>query len=282
MGKGLSLHIGLNSVSASAYGGWSGPLNACEADARDMRALAQARGFAPTMLLTKAGTRAKTLAALKSAAGALHAGDFFLLTYSGHGGQLPDQNGDETDDHADETWCLYDGELVDDELNAALGAFAAGVRVLVLSDSCHSGSSTKALADGTLSLTRRSGEQVLRGPHGQVMRLMPPEYALRAYEAKRAVYDKILKNPKLAGLPAPKASVLLISGCQDSQTSADGTFNGLFTGTLKTVWAGGGFKGGYVAFHKAIVGRMPSSQRPNLFPTGASNPKFLAQTPFTI
>jgi len=29
-------------------------------------------------------------------------------------------------DAQDETWCLFDGELVDDELFAALGAFALG------------------------------------------------------------------------------------------------------------------------------------------------------------
>jgi metacaspase-1 len=47
-------------------------------------------------------------------------------------------------DKKDETWCLYDGELIDDELYNELGGFAAGVRVLVLSDGCHSGSVVRA------------------------------------------------------------------------------------------------------------------------------------------
>ena len=38
--RALSLHIGLNTVSASHYGGWTGPLAACEFDANDMAALA--------------------------------------------------------------------------------------------------------------------------------------------------------------------------------------------------------------------------------------------------
>ena len=42
---------------------------------------------------------------------------FFLLTYSGHGGQINDVNNDEPDG-LDETWALYDRELVDDELYA--------------------------------------------------------------------------------------------------------------------------------------------------------------------
>ena len=33
--KGVSLHVGLNKVDPQHYAGWSGPLNACEADAED-------------------------------------------------------------------------------------------------------------------------------------------------------------------------------------------------------------------------------------------------------
>ena len=55
--KGVSLHIGLNAVSPAAYGGWDGPLAACEFDAKDMAAIARAQGMKTTLLLTKKGTR---------------------------------------------------------------------------------------------------------------------------------------------------------------------------------------------------------------------------------
>lgn len=58
MAKGIALHIGLNTVDPNHYEGWSGPLNACEADADDMTELAQAQGFTATKLLTKKATRA--------------------------------------------------------------------------------------------------------------------------------------------------------------------------------------------------------------------------------
>ena len=58
MAKGLSLSIGLNSVDPKHYGGWAGELNACEADAAEMSALAKSQGFRPTVLLTRRATRA--------------------------------------------------------------------------------------------------------------------------------------------------------------------------------------------------------------------------------
>src|SRR5882672_3127033 len=113
--KAISLHIGLNGVSAAAYSGWDGPLAACEFDAHDMAAIAKSKGMKPTVLLTKKATRAAALAGMRGAAKSLKPGDLFFMTYSGHGGQVRDTNGDEPDGQ-DETWCLYDGQLIDDEL----------------------------------------------------------------------------------------------------------------------------------------------------------------------
>ena len=268
--KGISLHLGLNAVDPAHYGGWSGELNACEADANDMFDLAKSEGFTATKLLTKKCTRAAMTAAIKAAAGKLKAGDTFFLTYSGHGGQVPDKNNDEPDGE-DETWCLFDGEIVDDEMAVLYGTFAAGVRVLVLSDSCHSGSVVKLRGFGL--------DNESNGGAGEKFRFMPPVVALRTYRQNRAFYDPILKKAK-AG--APKATVLLISGCQDNQLSADGTFNGLFTGTLMKVWKDGAFTGGYKKFHKQIAKQMPPDQSPNLFVYGAGDPAFIAQKPFTI
>src|SRR5437763_10195857 len=84
--KALSLHIGLNGVSADAYSGWAGPLSACEHDAQDMSAVAKTQGMKATVLITKQATRKPVLAAMHAAAKALQRGDLFFLTYSGHGG----------------------------------------------------------------------------------------------------------------------------------------------------------------------------------------------------
>lgn len=104
MGKGISLHIGLNYVDPEHYGGgWDGKLNACEFDARDMGgSLAGNVGFSATSLLREKATRAAVIKFLKNSAEELNKGDMLFVSYSGHGGQVPDQNSDE-DDAVDET-----------------------------------------------------------------------------------------------------------------------------------------------------------------------------------
>jgi len=112
MAKGYALTIGLNSVNPSHYDGWSGELLACEADAKDMAEIAKSKGFSVKTLLTRSATRKNVIKELSKAATTLKSADIFMLSYSGHGGQVPDRNKDE-DDYQDETWCLYDGELID-------------------------------------------------------------------------------------------------------------------------------------------------------------------------
>ena len=82
----------------------------------------------PTVLLTRKAKRKAVLTQLRKAAKALKAGDLFFLSYSGHGGQVPDSSGDEPDRN-DETWCLFDGQLLDDELRDLWAEFPAGARI---------------------------------------------------------------------------------------------------------------------------------------------------------
>lgn len=293
--KALSLHLGLNAVQASAYGGWSGELNACENDANDMAALAKAQGMKPTVLLTKKATRKALINGMRAAAKALKKGDLFFLTYSGHGGQVPDVTGEEAD-KKDETWCLWDGQLIDDELYLEYARFAAGVRIVVLSDSCHSGTVTRAgpPAPGDTGPEWRS-------------KMMPLEVGRRTYEQHQAFYDGLQKavakaaggavdpDAALAALTPTthggrvtriaakfKPTVLLISGCQDNQTSMDGPHNGAFTGRLLRVWNHGNYVGNYASFHATIRAGMPASQSPNLFTLGPGAAAMLAQAPFKV
>jgi hypothetical protein len=270
MPKGISIHIGLNHVDPNHYEGWDGELGACEADARDMRALAKKQGFGGnTLLLSKQATAEAVTQAITDAAKQLAKGDIFFLTYSGHGGQVRDTNGDETDKgRMDETWVLFNRQLVDDELYDLWGAFKPGVRILVLSDSCHSGTVTRAVPDFIAGGPRR--------------RAMPRSVGEKVEKAHSALYRSIQKAHPGSENAKVRASVLLVSGCMDNQFSMDGEKNGAFTGTLKKVWAGGRFLGNYRKFRDKIVSLMDASQTPNYFFVGAANPEFESQKPFTI
>ena len=281
MARGKSLHIGVNEVDPAHYEGWKGRLLACEADAKDMLGLAGAAGFEGRTLLTAEATRDAVLAAVRQAAKALVAGDIFFLSYSGHGGQIGDLDGDEAD-RKDETWCLYDGEVLDDELWEAWHGFAEGVRVLVLSDSCHSGTVVRAPLSARELAELRSHLAATAGSDGELRyRFMPEEVAQRTHRAHRAFYRDLTRS--LPEKPSEVlASVKLISGCQDDQFSLDGTSNGLFTGTLKQVWQDGGFEGSYLDLYREIVERMPASQTPNYLTVGRQDRTFDAQRPFSI
>jgi metacaspase-1 len=271
--KGRSLHIGLNRVDPTHYGGWSGDLAGCEFDANDMESIAKARGYSTLVLLTEAATSEAVTQEIRAAAADLDPGDIFFLTYSGHGGQVPDLNGDENWDGYDETWVLFDRQLVDDELYTLWGSFANGVRVVVLSDSCHSGS---AIRDAFYEASP-ANETV--GAH---FKNLPREIQKKTYEDHKEQYDTIQSdNPQGANVGVG-ASVLLISGCMDNQFSRDGDRNGLFTQTLKQVWDEGSFSGSYRSFREEIVERMPADQTPNYFRVGVVAPFFEQQTPFTI
>jgi hypothetical protein len=285
MAKGIALTIGLDSVDPGHYEGWSGPLNACEFDAKDMAEIANKEGFKTSTLLTKAATRDAVRNAIEETGKILESGDIFMLSYSGHGGQLPDINSDEAD-LEDETWCLYDGELVDDELDELWVGFGQGVRILVFSDSCHSGTVIREYYR-SLALGGRLYSGCTEQGENTEFRIMPAEVAIRTYRKNRELYDPILSKFKTEGLKqkqkeAVKARVRLLSGCQDNQLSSDGTFNGLFTGMLLRVWNDGRFKGNYREFHKAIVQRMPSTQTPNHFVIGQPLPSYDSERPFTI
>src|SRR4030095_5601195 len=112
-------------------------------------------------------------------------------------------------------------------------------------------------------------------------RMMPRDIALRVYMDHQKFYDK-LQQRGATRRTRMNAGAVLISGCQDNQTSADGDRNGLFTETLLAVWKNGKFKGNYRGFHESIVKLMPPTQSPNYFTIGRTNEQFESQKPFTV
>lgn len=281
--RGLSLHFGVNVVNPAAYNGWDGALGGCEPDANDMEKLAKSLGYTTKKFLSPAATSGALLSELAGAAHTLRTGDILFLTYSGHGGQVPDTNNDEDADDVeglDETWCLHDRQVIDDELFAAFAKFARGVRIIVLSDSCHSGTVLRgAEYDAVARVLATNPESDLKI---KAYRSVPIELRRAIYTTHRALYDGIQAIVEPVNAASVQASVMLISGCQDDQLSGDTGFNGVFTSRMMRVWNSGSFGGGYRQFHETIRRQMPSTQQPNLYMVGASNEGFMAQKPFAI
>ncbi|MFJ3921881.1 caspase family protein [Streptomyces sp. NPDC090022] len=285
MPTGISLHIGLNRVDPDRYDGWDGKLVACENDARDMAALARGNGFEETVILTDQGTVENITGELRKAAGRLKKGDILFFTYSGHGGQVRNTVGGDTEaDRQDETLVFFDRQFLDDELYREFQKLAEGVRVVALLDCCHSGTAIESVREMLTPQALESQFQT-RDP-GQVeaaSRMVPQWKQEELYERHRDVYQKLqreLAAVKGNGGRAPDA--VLIGACQDNQVASDGSVNGLFTEKLLKVWNNAGFQGGYRDFHRGIQRIMPPNQSPNFYTTGAPGPDFLGQKPFTI
>ncbi|EPX77153.1 D-Ala-D-Ala carboxypeptidase family metallohydrolase [Litoreibacter arenae] len=287
--KGISLHVGLNTVDPAHYDGWDGHLKACEADAHAMLELASSEGFSPEQLLTQDATRGAVVDHIKKAASDLKAGDMFLFTVSAHGGRLPDFNQDEDHDgdiKMDETLCLYDFQIADDELYMLWSEFKPGVRVLMVPDTCHSGSMARM---GSASLPMQLWGRVIEtSPASRAMPRYVEERVWRANEAAYRTasksYSALKESVMMSPLSSPiRASVLNLGACKDEQFAMDGDQNGAFTGALLGTWDGGRFSGGYHAFRSEIEARIGSpSQTPQLFEKLLREPNFVNERPFTL
>ena len=301
---GFALAIGLNELDPSHYGS-KYSLSGCENDANDLAAIAAAQGFTVETLITKKATRKRLHQRLECLSEQMKSGDLLVISYSGHGGQVSDENGDEVDDGLDETWCLYDGEFLDDELFELWTKFQPGVRILVFSDSCHSGTVLRMIkADLEKKDTRSMAvfdekwQELIKKPINRsspsrevdmnrisIPRSIPPGVSARIYNDHKSFYDKIGRAAPKEDSTLLKASIILISGCKDEQLSLDGSKNGLFTEKLLGVWQNGSFQGDHLKFHEEIKSRVESAsdyeQSPYLFTLGASK-DFLKQHPYEI
>ncbi|MDB4950198.1 MAG: hypothetical protein JWM27_2847 [Gemmatimonadetes bacterium] len=300
MAKGICVNIGVNNVDPAHYCGGAPALKGCVNDACAMRALAKAHGFdAKDPLLDDKAVSQAVLGAIDGAASTLERGDTFLLTFSGHGGMVLDTNGDERV-APDETWCLYDRQLLDDELCERWGCFKRGVRIVVLSDSCFSGgvlrlfekySRARSDAIEWLDSVRRKLQREMAArnklaggvPAAAVYRTLGPDLALCVNAAHAREYAAIQERIQKAGPVTIGATVLLLSACQEGRLARDCEPNGLFTAALLAAWADGPYLGSYVDLANAINRQTSRYQEPFLDDSvGVWDPEFKLEKPFTI
>jgi metacaspase-1 len=214
MAKKLALCIGNNFV------GTGNDLAGCVNDAMDWYALLVSKGFSVQQLMEKQATRSHVLAYIRDMLQVAVKGDSLVITNSSHGTQIPDLNGDEPDG-MDEAVCVtmdnnpYDIDVIyDDEFWNLFRQKKPGVQIVMVSDSCHSGTVVRAVG------------APICVPGGQ-RRFLP--YQRLSENVQKRSHPKMEGAQRLVEVsPSPKVPwpVLLMAGCQDNEYSYDAHIGG--------------------------------------------------------
>lgn len=246
MAKGISLHIGVNEYDMAQYkkmGLGVNPLPNCARDAKAKMEMAKQFRFSSFRLTDKQATSEHIAQGIRWAARSLEDGDIFFISFSGHGLQVPDRNFDEKDGW-DEAWCLYDRPVIDDELFRYWQLFRPGVRILVIADCCHSGTSVKNVK----YKPRRKNTGPVKGDSLQASLLL-----LAACQDEQEAY------------------------------AGQGISYSLYTYWLLKVLAQQyQFCSSYRDLHNRVWAHMPNDAKPNLFLYGPGAERFVKQRPFRI
>lgn len=186
------------------YPGSAAPLNGCINDANNVKKLLLEKGYSVNSLTDNhpnslnLPTRKNILSELMSLI--LSGAPNLFFHYSGHGSYVRDENGDEQDGR-DETLvpCDYQtgGMILDDEIRGILECVLPHQTLVMVLDCCHSG--TGADLGWNVYENWKSGQLVLK---------------------------------KDTNYRDTRGKVVCISGCQDTQTSADAYINNTYQGAL--------------------------------------------------
>ena len=197
-----ALSVGVNNYE----NGRQNKLNGCVADAEDVLSACTngVKGLWKSMncrcLCDSAATRSAVRARFQALAGEARKGDTVLYYHSSHGG--------------DDCLCLYDTEYYADQLAEDLMRFAAGVRVVVVLDTCHSASMFKGADEDS-----ESG---------------PWDFAASVQAYMDEMQTVLTKGAKSAAASGP--SVGWVTACDDDQLSVEVGKRGWFTKPFVEAW----------------------------------------------
>jgi hypothetical protein len=263
-----ALCIGIND-----YPGTHMDLAGCVNDANDWAAELTSRGFTVSKLLDAQATKAAMVAGFKSVIGSAGNGDIVVITYSGHGTYAPDLNGDELDG-LDEALCPHDlqtggGALLDDEIHALFTARAPGVRLVLISDSCHSGTVTRAAA---------ADPEADDAPRPRFMPMgnwLPPDKLPRGPSGKPLSTVAVTTGTSpFATALIRNAGDLLLAGCKEGPNNfsydarikdrANGAFTYYALKTLKSLKAGATYADWMAAVNPTFLPSASYPQSPQI------------------
>ena len=224
-------------IGIDNYPGIFNDLQGCVNDMRDWADILASFGFSVTTLADSQARIATILSWLSDAVSTSGKDDYIVLAYSGHGTQVQDTSGDEPD-LWDEALYLYDGTLLDDTLRTILGKADVNTTIVVICDSCFSGTVTRALAEGD-------------------------ERACLRYLTPIGMPSTAYTRDKFRELPEEGMVELLLTGCDDDEYSgelyADGEYHGVMTYYATTILSEGM---SYDEWYTALRECLPSDAYP--------------------
>lgn len=269
--KAVSLHIGINNVDSSYYGQIVPSLSGCINDMNNIRDLATSIGYFANTLANEQATRQGIQDEILRLGNLTDSDGILLISYSGHGAPLDESQGLNADDEEtgnDQAWVAYDGFLVDDLINECFCKLPENLRIVVVSDSCFSGSITKVF--GTLASEFQTKRSI-------------------SFAQVRAILiqnNQKLDDIKFHSNKEPKASVILLSACTDRQFAFESNSEGLFTVELLKTFAEfiktDNRNINYPQFLDLIRAKIGAQQQPQFKTTGSYNEAFINQFPFSI
>ncbi|MBN1558626.1 caspase family protein [candidate division KSB1 bacterium] len=220
-------------VGINDYAGFNNDLRGCVNDANDWAALLEYAGYQIDKVLDSQATKSAILGRLDNLITSAASGDEIVFTFSGHGTSVVDRSGDEKDGY-DEALVAYDGVIVDDELRVIIQKAQPGVHIVVISDSCFSGTVTRALMSNIAKPRFLKTEDI------------PPTAVLK----KKFLQDEDMVE-------------VLISGCTDSEYSYDALINDRWNGAM-TAYATSVMRKGqtYNQFYEKLRELLPSDDYP--------------------
>ena len=195
-----ALSFGIND-----YAGSQNDLQGCVNDTKNIAANLSKLGFDVSVFLNSQVTKSKFRDEVTALVNSATAGDMIVIHYSGHGTQIIDKNHDEQDGY-DEALYLYDGAFSDDEFSSMLSQLKEGVICVFIMDCCFSGTITRDIN-------------------------------------KKARFKPLFSEVDSEGLPVERKrrkqreissemNHLVLTGCSDTQTSADAHIGGSYNGAL--------------------------------------------------
>ena len=206
-------------VGINDYPGRVNDLKGCVNDARDWaQVLTDRFGFSTAdiqLLLDKAATKKAILGGIEKLLTGAKSGDVLVVTVSSHGTYVADTSGDE--ERYDEAICPWDMKtnlIVDDELRERFMNIPTRCRLTMISDSCFSGTVTRAPGNIPAPDDRR------------------PRFVRPSILGLPELEDLRRAKPRGAAVSESQMKEVLIAGCNDHQSSYDAKFGSVYNGAM--------------------------------------------------